>query len=151
MIVDHLNNADLYHKLGDRFAAALRFCQRDDLLSLPTGRHEIRGSQIFAMVQDYTTKPHDDARFEAHRKYWDIQCVIRGIEQIGYGELAALAADSDYDHEKDVQWFDGPVDLITLRAGMFAILGPRDAHQPGLIADQPAEVRKVVVKVAVED
>jgi YhcH/YjgK/YiaL family protein len=40
-------------------------------------------------------------------------------------------------------------DFITLGDDRFVVLWPGDAHMPGIAVDAPAEVRKVVVKIAI--
>jgi len=149
MIVDSIENAECYYGLGERLTAALRFLQTNDCTALAGGRHTIRGSQIFALVQDYQTKQPAEARWVAHRKYIDVLYIAEGVERIGYAELSRMQLVQDYDAENDVLFLDGDGDQITVRAGVFVILGPADVHKPCLVADQVCDVRKVVVKVAV--
>jgi YhcH/YjgK/YiaL family protein len=54
-----------------------------------------------------------------------------------------------YSEEKDVGFYNGAGDWLTLHAGMFAILWPHDAHAPQACVGEPAVVLKVVVKIAV--
>ncbi|MHC4320828.1 MAG: YhcH/YjgK/YiaL family protein [Planctomycetota bacterium] len=43
-------------------------------------KYEIRGDDIYAIVASYKTRgPH---KFEAHREYVDIQCLLEGQEVI---------------------------------------------------------------------
>ena len=73
MIVDRLANLDLYRGLAPRWVKALEFLRDSDLLSLSLGRHDLDGDRLFALVQDYETKPTEQCRWEAHRRYCDIQ------------------------------------------------------------------------------
>src|SRR5690349_10296377 len=73
MIVDKLENAGLYYGMGERLAAALRYVQQTDFQSLKPGRYDVRGDEIYALVQHYTPRAKDTAQWEAHRKYYDVQ------------------------------------------------------------------------------
>jgi YhcH/YjgK/YiaL family protein len=148
MILDTLDHASCYMNLGERLTAALRYLAKTDCKQLPAGRHDIRGEQIFALAQDYITAT-DAKRWEAHRKYIDVQYVASGIEMIGYAPLATLAATDAYDEANDGIHFEGTGGAVIVPAGSFAIFFPQDGHKPGLVAGEPSKVRKIVVKVAV--
>lgn len=149
MIVDHLQHASLYRPIHRRFAQAFDFLRSMDLTALPSGRETIHGDELFALVNDYSTQPQAQCRFEAHRKYIDIQLMVRGVEKIGVAHLSTMKDDEPYVAERDVAFFHGQGDLITLREGTFAIFFPQDAHQPGIALDEPVQCRKVVVKVLI--
>ena len=85
MIADQLANAHRYRDLGPRIARAFEFIARTDLESLADGRYELDGSNVFALVQRYTSKPEADGIWEAHRLHADLQFVVAGEERIGYG------------------------------------------------------------------
>ncbi|MGD0519521.1 MAG: YhcH/YjgK/YiaL family protein, partial [Thermoguttaceae bacterium] len=73
MIVDLITNAHLYVDLGPGIKRALNYIQLTDLLTLNVGRYEIEGPSMFVLVQEYATKPKDQGRWEAHRRYIDLQ------------------------------------------------------------------------------
>jgi biofilm protein TabA len=151
MILDTLDHAQDYGGLHPRLARGLEFLRATDLMRLPTGRHEIDGDRIFAIVDEYTTRPRTQCRLEAHRRYHDIQYMVRGIECIGHAPLRNMTEQTPYDPARDIAFFEGDFDILTLRAGMFAIFGPEDAHAPQIAAGAPSHVRKVVVKLALND
>lgn len=149
MVTDRLVNAALYRSLSPRIAAAIDYVTTTDFSTIADGKHAIDDDRLFALVQRYTSKPRSDGRWEAHRKYIDLQVVVSGIEQIGYVSNNQLDA-GPYDDAKDLIWLSGTVgQWFTLPAGHFTLLWPGDAHMPGVQADGPAEVLKVVVKIAV--
>lgn len=149
MITDNLKNASLCENISPQIRRAFDYLRHTDFNAVSDGKHEIDGDRIFALVQQYTTKPKQDGKWEAHRKYIDIQYIIRGTEQIGYANSAKLAA-GPYDQAKDIMFLAGDGNCLTLSAGDFMILFPEDAHMPSLAVTNPAEVRKAVVKIAVE-
>lgn len=151
MIYDRLENAYLYRNLHARLARAFDFLLTTDLTQLPSGKQTIDGDCVFALVNDYSTQPYDECRFEAHRRYTDIQYMVSGIEQIGVIHVGSLKTTESYIAERDIAFFAGQGDRMTLSEGTFAVFFPHDAHQPGIAVGQPQQVRKVVMKVALSD
>jgi len=149
MIIDSLDHCRAYENLHPRFRAAFDFLLRADIDSLPLGRTEIDGDALFANIQEYETKPVQGGKPEAHRRYIDIQCLLKGEEAIGYAPLRDLQADQPFDAEKDIGFYSGASSLTHLRKGMFAIYFPQDAHLPGRFVDRPCAVKKIVVKISV--
>jgi YhcH/YjgK/YiaL family protein len=152
MIVDWLGNGSPLYQLPPRLARALDYLRSTDLTAVPTGRHDIDGDRLFALVQEYTTKAPSECVWEAHRRYIDVQFVVNGSERMGYVPRTEANERDQYDPARDVAFFDTGHEFVTIRAGMFAIFGPEDVHSPCHHAGgSPAHVRKVVIKAAVVD
>jgi biofilm protein TabA len=127
------------------------YLARTDLAALPLGRTDIDGDNVFVMMSEGETRPPEQVRFEAHRRYIDIQLVVRGQEAIGIAPVSALTTAEPYDGAKDIEFFATPRESVSLalRAGDFAVFAPGDAHRPSLHLDGPHVSRKAVVKVSV--
>ena len=150
MIIDALKNAPLYHGLGPGIAQALEFLMSDDLAELTAGRYDIEGDAgCHALISEYQTKPMREGIWEGHRKYTDVQCVLHGVEQMGWSGIDTVKSFADYDEEQDVEFFEGQGNFFVMSPKMFVIFGPQDVHMPGIALDGPCHVRKVVVKVPV--
>lgn len=147
MIFDLLANVECYAALDPHLAAGLRFLSGTDLTRVECGRHEIAGQHVFALVQEYVTRPAEACLWEAHRRYADVQCVVSGCEQLGFGPPVGFRSRGPYDPDRDVEFFDGAGDLLTLQPGRFCLLPPGDVHRPCMAIDCPTHVRKVVVKI----
>lgn len=153
MIVCNLSEFSEQVVLNERMMKALEYLRQAQGLDLSDGRMEIDGSQVYALVQSYDSKPKtDQPRFEAHRRYIDIQFIVSGKEHIGWAPLEAMQAVTDYNEAKDV--FHGTVEpeaitFVKITAGQLAVLYPCDAHAPGFSIGTPAPVKKIVVKVLV--
>jgi len=149
MILDSLS---LWHRYAPRLAPVFAFLEKVSP-EIPSGRHEIAGDDVFALVQRYQTRPVEGMQLEAHRRYIDVQYLVTGQEAIHWAPLGDLAqATQAYDPVKDVALYalSAGAMPVPLRAGHFMILFPDDAHAPCCWLDGPADVVKVVVKVAVE-
>ncbi len=148
MIVDHLSHIDPYAAIDPLLAAGLRFLCDEDLPRLPLGRADIDGDRVYALVQEYRTRAEADCRWESHRRYRDVQFIVSGIERIGVSQLSRVQLVTPYDEARDVAFYAGAGDSVTLHAGMLAVLWPHDIHRPQVAAGAPSEVRKIVLKVA---
>lgn len=150
MIVDSLDQAGRYTPIHLLFKPAFEYL-RGFKPNTPDGRHEIMGDRMFSLPQTYQTVPASEKKFEAHRRYIDIQYILSGEEVIEHVNAGLLRPDGNFDADMDVGFFLDPTTSspVVLRAGDFAIFFPHDAHKPCLSVDQQVTVRKVVVKVAV--
>ena len=149
MIIDRLANSHLYAGLPPRIQRAFQYLRDTDWQTTEVGRYEVEGTGLFALVQQYSTKPRADGKWEAHRRYIDVQYVVQGTEQIGYAHLSRLV-EGEYDAAKDFLPLVGEGDYLTLSSGDFMLLYPEDGHKPGLALADSTAVKKVVVKIAVE-
>ncbi|SFO42830.1 YhcH/YjgK/YiaL family protein [Cohaesibacter marisflavi] len=154
MIYGRLDNlSEVASTLPQTILEGLRFLAETDLVALPEGRNEIDGDRMFAMVQDYEPKPKDEARPEAHKRYIDIQYVAKGTELIGTTALSkAPNVVEDLLEQNDVYFLDGLKEesMLAMSEGTYAVFYPWDVHRPGCSAGEASQVRKIVVKIAME-
>ena len=150
MIIDTLDNATAYETLGPRFAKAFEYLRSGRAATDTLGKHELDGDRVFALVQEYTTKPAAEGLWEAHEKYADVQYVVTGREQMGYASLNSMVLDKDYNDADDYALYRGNGTLLPVPAGTFTVFLPQDVHMPCIAENgEPQPVRKVVVKVRV--
>lgn len=151
MIFDQAKNLDFYRNLGieERYAKAVDWLKSQDLASLENGKYEIDGKMVYANVMSYTTIPWEEAKFEAHENYTDIQYIIEGQETMTYAPVEDLTVKTPYNPEKDVVIFDNsnPGLKVVVKAGEYMIFNPWDGHKPKAAAGEPSPIKKVVVKI----
>jgi len=150
MIIDVLENDNLYHKVNNRFSKAFNFLRNMDLLRLNPGKYEIEGTSIYAIVDNYFTRSKEEGLWEAHRRYIDIQFVVKNKEQIGYANLGQMQNCTEYDEEKDIIFFKGTGSYFIIPSGTFVILTPQDVHMPGIAIEKPEDVKKIVLKILID-
>ena len=148
MIYDRFENRELYYACHPGFQLGFEFIQRVVNENLPAGKYELDGTNVYASVQEYTSKP-DSEKFEGHRNYIDIQYVVSGKERMECAESRYCSTMTAYNPEKDVEFFtcDGVKANMQFEEGCFAIFFPKDIHKPGVTLETPVDVKKVVVKV----
>lgn len=141
MITDDIKNLKNYNIVSDKVI--------DFLMNPPaeTGHYEIDDG-IYANIDIYNTK--QDCKFEAHKKYIDIQMLLEGSEELDYINIDGLIISEEYDKNRDVMFFKNPEktpDTLQLEPFKFALIYPHEAHKPQMGNGQ--QVKKIVVKIAV--
>lgn len=153
MIKDNIKNANIYHNLSEFIKIGLNYLENTDFSKVSNGRYEILEDKVYANVQDYISKPEHEGKFEAHKRYIDIQYIVKGEEKIGVSDILNFEEATVYESEKDIIFLtpkiDSKVEFIELKEKEFMILTPQDAHMPMITIDQPCYVKKVVVKVLI--
>jgi len=149
MIRDTLQNFKLYTGFHPRLEQAAQFIANEEWKTLAPGKYEIDGDNIFAIVQQYETKPREQGFWEAHERYMDIQFVAEGEENFGYAPIGEAVVTRPYDSDSDYAIFDATGDFFLLKEGHFILAAPQDVHMPGMAIDTPQPVKKIVIKVKV--
>jgi len=78
MILDRLENINYYKNLDENLTLGLEYLRDTDFSKLEMGKYEIKGDEVFAILQSYDTKEEVDCKLEAHKKYVDIQYMVSG-------------------------------------------------------------------------
>lgn len=151
MILDQLKNSSKYEYISSNLKKGFEFLKNTNLSQLAPGKYEIDGMNVFALVSEYETKSHKDCRPEAHRDYADIQYIISGKEAIGYVSLQDQPVTTNYLPEKDIIFYTCKTTQLLIEAGHFAVFFPQDIHRPGMQIEVPEKVKKVVVKVKLQE
>ncbi len=141
-----------YFKNKERWDKAFAFLKNTDLSKLEARRYDIDGDNLYALVSSYMTKNEEDARFEAHQKYIDIQYVISGTEQMSIAPRSMIKDVLEpYDPAKDIEFVTvKKADNRVATPGVFFIFFPSDVHRPSVKIGENKEVHKIVVKVKAE-
>ena len=152
MIKNSLKYTKNYYKLSKKIKLALEYLEKNDLKVLDNGRYDILGDDVYVNVQDYTSKPETQGNWEAHKKYIDIQFMIKGTERIGVGEIDNYQTTEAYDESKDLEFLAVANDnyqFINMNENDFIILYPQDVHMPQIAMNTPSYVKKAVVKISI--
>lgn len=152
MIYDTLTRVGLYRGISPWLDVAIDAIEQTDLAQLQEGRADVRGEDVYYMVQAPALKPREETRWEAHRRYVDIQISLSGGEIIGYLPVEQVSGWQAYDEAKDILYANdnSPGILLAMEKNTFCILFPKDAHRPCERSGTLQRGRKVVVKVLAE-
>lgn len=149
--VNKRNFAIYYHKNPRHWDQAFHFLKSANLQELPLGKQELEGEHLFVSVAEYYGKQKPDALYESHKKYIDIQYLIKGEEIMGLTTLDKVTVKEPYNEEKDIAFYDFEGgDYLKATPENFFLFFPEDVHRPSITTGDSVLVRKIVVKVMVE-
>jgi YhcH/YjgK/YiaL family protein len=148
MVIDKIENSQLYAGLSKQIAKAFAYINSTDLLNTEEGKYEIDGKNVIAIVQEYISKNLEDCKLESHFEHIDIQYVISGTELMGVSILNDQVPHT-INEEKDVAFYQYESTHFELAQGMFAILFPNDLHCPCIKNGENSKVKKLVVKIRI--
>ena len=149
--VNKRNFAVYYHKNPRHWEQAFHFLKSSNLKDLPLGKQELEGEHLFVSVAEYYGKQKPVALYESHKKYIDIQYVIKGEEIMGLTTLDKVTVREPYSDEKDISFydFDGG-DYLKATPENFFLFFPEDAHRPSITTGDSVLIKKIVVKIKIE-
>lgn len=146
--IDRKDFAVRYHRNPERWEKAFEYLTKQDLAATTPGTYEIDGKDVYAIVQEYNSKNPEDAFYESHKVYTDLQYIISGEEQIGLTDLSTTSVKTPYDENKDIAFYNSEEGrTLMAKPGTFFLFFPDDAHRPGLKVNENAPVKKLVIKV----
>ncbi|MBQ3259044.1 MAG: YhcH/YjgK/YiaL family protein [Clostridia bacterium] len=136
--------------LPQRIVSAVKLISSLNFDELKCGRYDV-DDEFFYLVQEYETKMPHECKFEAHKKYVDIQYIVKGKECMEVTASAFLECEVPYDSQKDIVFFKEPkmAKRMVVPAGKYEIFFPKDAHKPGIAKEMPEKVLKIVGKVKI--
>jgi YhcH/YjgK/YiaL family protein len=137
-----------------RWEAALHFLSSTQLDTLSIGEYDIMPDrEVYAIVSEYIPKAAENCKFEAHKRYIDLQYIVSGNEVIGVTHSKDLRSIEPYSDEKDIEFFepDGvDAEYQTADSSHYYVFLPDDAHRPSMRcedSDSTTMVKKVVLKI----
>lgn len=147
MIIDRIDNYCNYKFCNSNISKAMKIILNTDFRNKDTGKYEIRGDELYYLLNEYKTMSEVETFPELHKKYIDIQYIAEGTERIGYAPYSRQKVFKKYNNENDIAFYKSSMSYITLTKGMFAIINTMELHQPGILLKEPEYVKKIVFKV----
>lgn len=132
------------------FPKVYNFMQIYNLQELLEQRYDL-GDDEYVNVESYDTFEFQNRRYESHKKYIDIQCIIVGRENIIVEPIQNLEILEVYNEEKDIAFYSNTVRGTDcyMETGEMLLLMPQDGHMPCVSIDKTAHVKKAVFKLKV--
>lgn len=137
--------------LSSRIDEAIKYIDEIDKANLRCGKYEVN-DWFYYTVQYYRTKKKDECVLESHRKYVDIQWMVKGNEIIEVSDITRLKLKTEYDAKDDIMYWNEKSRMISIKMveGSYIVLNPSDAHMGCICCDKVSEdVIKIVGKVKV--
>ena len=146
MIFDRLENLSRYRGLYRGLDTVICWLEQNDPAGLPLGRTELDGDRVFVNVMEADTRSPQQAQYEVHEKYMDLQLDLEGSEafQLPRGSYVLPPVDPD----ADVAFLEAECGCQgRLGGGYFALFPAREPHMPTLHGEKPQRVKKAVFKL----
>lgn len=135
-----------YHANKTAWDSAFAFFKRP-LETMAPGTYTLIPGVVTATVSDNKTKSKEEAKWESHRQFIDIQYTITGKEMIGMSDSTKATITEPY--KPDIMFYKGDGQFYTSDPHYFFIMFPPDLHMPVLKTEGYDNIKKLVIKVAV--
>lgn len=150
--------SDIKHQINDGdFIIAFNYLENlgKEIFDLKENEcvKEMITDDIFILRQAYKTKNREDCFFESHKKYIDIQYMVKGDELMDVTHIENLEIIKEYDKKTDFIKYENKSDDIStllIKEKELAIFYPNDAHQPCIKVNNSELIYKAVIKIPVE-
>lgn len=149
MILCNLRDCGRIEKLHPLLKDLFDYVKTNDLCTVPAGRIELKGEDLFINVSDAKLLMREEQKLEIHRRYIDVHIPLGGIEIIGWKALGSLTSHSlaPFNEEEDFALYNEPADTyVEVHPGECLIAFPEDAHAP-IIGE--GTLRKLIAKVCI--
>jgi biofilm protein TabA len=140
-----------YNKNPAAWDKAFAYLKNTNLDTISPGKYSIDGNNVYASITLAPSKEFDKTTWEAHRKYIDLQYVIRGREKMGVARLDASDETKPYDESKDVANYNAEGNYYAAQPGEFFLFFPTDVHRPNIMLDKVDTVKKIVIKIHIAE
>ncbi len=151
MIFDTVKNMDYYSSVMPELPEIQKFVLDFMAGKCENRRYDLNGDKLFVSPSTYVAKSIDGAEYESHKKYADVQVVVKGHEYIGVAPLEDCTVTKPFADGGDIAFYTSEKGSLTLlEEGYFLVLFPQDAHMPCIKVNDNEEVTKLVFKVRIE-
>jgi len=140
-----------YDEVRIKYPDIYQYISSTQFVKIEDGRYDINGN-TYVNIETYTTESFEHRRYESHRRYIDLQCVLSGEENLYVHDIKTLVPCTDYDIEKDIIFYkrDYKMEPIKLNPQICVELYPNDGHMPCVMFDKPRKIRKAVFKILIK-
>lgn len=146
--VNKVEFARQYAANKDLWDAAFAYLKNTNLQTLAKGAYVIIPDKVKVSVTEDSTKPFEKTTWESHRKFIDIQYVVRGEEKMGVAQVSEAKVTRPYDAARDAANYDVEGKYYVSTTDRFFIFFPGDAHRPNITTGGNLPDKKIVIKVA---
>lgn len=151
-VAPSVNAAEFYKQYYNNKAVwdkVFLYLKQTNLDTLSTGKHPIDGDNAYASVTEAPSKELDKAGWESHKKYIDLQYVIKGKERIDVIDINKATVTNPYNEAKDAANYTAEGKSYIAEPGTFYLFFPQDVHRPNIKVEGYDVVKKLVIKIKV--
>jgi biofilm protein TabA len=134
-----------YHRNRQFWDSAFAFLKNNDLSEIKPGKYPILGDRVYATISEAPSHKIEEVKWESHKKYVDLQYIIKGREMIGIADTSKATITKPY--SDDAINYDAAGKYYIARPGHFFLFFPNDAHRPTIRVAGYDVVKKIVIKI----
>lgn len=135
-----------YHANKAAWDSAFAFFKKP-LETMAPGTYTLIPGVVTATLSETKTKSKEEAKWESHRQFIDIQYTFGGKEIIGMTDSSKATVIQEY--KPDIMFYKGDGKFYTSDPQHFFLMFPTDLHMPVLKTEGYDVIKKLVIKVAV--
>jgi len=136
-----------YESNKELWDKAFAYLGDEKLSRIVPGKYPIDGDNVFAIITQGPPKKLEDVKWESHRKYIDLQYVIKGKIKIGVSPVSAAKVTEPYADSRDAVNYTAEGRYLTATPKEFFLFFPQDAHRPDIKVDGSDTLKKLVIKI----
>lgn len=140
---------DVNRKYGKEIELCIDYINSHNMKSLPKGRIDIDGENLYLNVTEYNTKREEELSWESHRKYLDLHYIISGSEIIAVADDESLSIKEYVEDCDNIQLDALEGRRFIMKEGDFLLLDLEEAHMPGIMESSSNEVKKAIFKIKI--
>lgn len=147
MIIDNIANIQKYTALLPQLDKVPEIIAQVDLND--TSKIEFEGG--FYFVQKGVTRPIEEALYETHERYIDVQILLKGKEFMGWDVRSNLTVTQEYNSDQDITFYSGTKSshAMNIHENSFYVFFPWDAHRAAFHIDKESSYTKVIIKLKI--
>jgi biofilm protein TabA len=138
-----------YHNNKAVWDKVVLFLKNTNLDTISVGKHAIDGDNAYAIITEGPSKELNKAGWESHKKYIDLQYVIKGKERIDVVNIDKATVTKPYDEAKDGAAYTAEGTSYFAEPGTFYLFFSQDVHRPNIKVNGFDTVKKLVIKIKV--
>lgn len=147
MIIGNIQDLEQCKILEKKIVDCLDYARDRHIGEWPAGSYSMENG-IRININEYQTVPLcEREKFEAHKKYMDLQLILSGSELTMFGKTSKIKM-GPYNSKADIMEGTGEKSgSWILETGDYIVCDPEDAHKTGILIANPCTVKKAVFKI----
>lgn len=146
---DYVEFAKQYHANKAYWDKAFAFMKEHNLADMAPGKYVIDSANVVATITESPSKTFEKSAWESHRRFIDLQYVIKGQEKIGVSPLSESKVIKPYNEQKDGANYEATGKYYIATPSEFFLFFPNDVHRPNILVPGFDTVKKLVIKIRV--
>lgn len=153
MIVDRLENAELYESVHPGFTKVVEWMRTVANADMPVGRYDLEGYEDVCYMYKLNKKsrPYEETGMDKHSKFIDFHLLLEGEEVLGWEPVAEGDIPIGAVPEDDIVLYrDKNSNYVRVKKGDIYLVWPHEGHKSACHLEQPYVAKKIVAKLLLE-